>query len=345
MARNKRIIAGAGAAALLALSAACSSSSSGGNPPSDGSPSSGSGGTINLVAFSTPQKAYDELGPAFAATSAGAGSSVKGSYGPSGTQERQVEAGQSADVVEFSRSSDMDKLVAAGIVDSGWNTGQYKGIVTDSVATLIVRKGNPLHIQTWDDLVKPGVQVVTPNPLSSGSACWNLMAAYGAELKEGKSAAQALAFVKQLLQHTVSLPDSGSDATAAFVGGTGNVLIGYENEAISAQQAGDAVDYVTPKDTILIENPVAVTKDASDPTLDKAFVDYLYSDAGQKIFAAHGYRPVVTADLDNKEFPTPSGLFTIDSLGGWSKVNSEFFDATNGSITKILNDLGHGASG
>ncbi|HVT64800.1 MAG TPA: sulfate ABC transporter substrate-binding protein [Mycobacteriales bacterium] len=344
MSTNKRIIAGVGAAAVMALSAACSSSSSGGSTPSDGS-SSASGGTINLVAFSTPQKAYDKLGPAFAATPAGAGSTIKGSYGPSGTQERQVEAGQPADVVEFSRSSDMDKLVTAGLVDASWNAGEYKGIVTDSVATLIVRKGNPLGIKTWDDLIKPGVKVVTPNPLSSGSACWNLMAAYGAEVKEGKTSAQALDFVKQLLQHTVSLPDSGADATAAFVGGTGNVLIGYENEAISAKAAGDDVDYVTPDDTILIENPVAVTKDASNPTEAKAFVDFLYTDAGQKLFASQGYRPVVAADLDKKEFPTPSGLFTIDSLGGWSKVNTEFFDATNGSITKILNDLGHGASG
>jgi sulfate transport system substrate-binding protein len=340
---NKRIIAGIGAAAMLALSAACGSSSSGGSTVNNGS--SGSGGTINLVAFSTPQKAYDELGPAFAKTTAGAGVTVKGSYGPSGTQERQVEAGQPADVVEFSRSSDMDKLVTAGLVDASWNQNQYKGIVTDSVATLIVRKGNPLHITTWDDLIKPGVKVVTPNPLSSGSACWNLMAAYGAELHEGKTPAQALEFVKELLQHTAALPASGADATAAFVGGTGNVLIGYENEAISAQQAGDAVDYVTPKDTILIENPIAVTKSASNPTLDKAFVDFLYTDQGQKIFASKGYRPVVKADLDKKVFPTPSGLFTIDSLGGWSKVNSEFFDPTNGSITKILNDLGHGASG
>lgn len=344
MSRNKRIIAGVGAAALLALSAACSSSSSSGGSPASTNAAS-TGGTINLVAFSTPQKAYDKLGPAFAATSAGAGATVKGSYGPSGTQERQVEAGQPADVVEFSRGSDMAKLVAAGLVPATWNANQYKGIITDSVATLIVRKGNPLHITTWDDLVKPGVKVVTPNPLSSGSACWNLMAAYGAELKEGKTPAQALAFVKALLQHTVSLPDSGSNATAAFVGGTGDVLIGYENEAIEAQQAGDAVDYVTPKDTILIENPIAVTTHASNPTLDKAFVSFLYSDQGQRIFASEGYRPVVKADFDPKRFPAPSGLFTIDSLGGWSTVNSKFFDPSNGLITKILDSLGHGASG
>ncbi|HEX3707777.1 MAG TPA: sulfate ABC transporter substrate-binding protein [Mycobacteriales bacterium] len=340
MATKKRIIAGIGAVAVMTVSSACGSSSSGG-----GTNGSGASKTLTLVAYSTPQKAYEDLFPAFTKTVAGTAAKLAASYGPSGTQERAVENGQSADVVEFSRSSDMDKLVTAGLVDASWDANQYKGIVTDSVATLIVRKGNPLHITNWDDLIKPGVKIVTPNPLSSGSACWNLMAAYGAELKEGKTPAQALAFVRELLQHTVSLPDSGSDATAAFVGGTGNVLIGYENEAIAAQQAGDAVQYVTPPDTILIENPIAATSDAKNPTLAKAFVDYLYSDAGQKIFAAHGYRPVVTADLDAKKFPTPSGLFTIQSLGGWSAVNTKFFDPTNGLITKILNTLPQASSG
>jgi sulfate transport system substrate-binding protein len=336
---TKKLAAGALAMAVMGASAACGSSSSGGGAAGGGSK------TIKLVAFSTPQKAYDKLAPAFAATTAGAGTTVSGSYGASGTQRDKVLAGAPADVVEFSRSSDMDKLVSAGLVPSSWAANQYNGMVTDSVAVLIVRKGNPLGIHSWDDLTKPGVKVVTPNPLSSGSACWNLMAAYGAELKEGKTPAQALAFIKQLLQHTVSQPASGSDATAAFIGGTGNVLIGYENEAIEAQQAGDAVDYVTPKDTILIENPIAVTTHASNPTLANDFIQFLYSTKGQQLFASEGYRPVVKADLDKKTFPTPPGLFTIDSLGGWSEVNTKFFDPTNGSITKIENDLGHGASG
>jgi sulfate/thiosulfate-binding protein len=333
---TKRIVAGVGVLAVAALTAGCGGGSSSG--------ASGSK-TINLVAYSTPQKAYESIFPAFQKTPAGAGSTLAGSYGPSGTQEKKVAAGQNADVVEFSRSSDMEKLVSAGLVPSSWDANQYKGIVTDSVAVLVVRKGNPLGIHTWDDLIKPGVKIVTPNPLSSGSACWNLMAAYGAEIKEGKTPAQALAFIKELLQHTVSQPDSGSDATAAFVSGTGNVEISYENEAIAAQQAGDKVDYVTPPDTILIENPVAVTSKPSNPTLANAFVKYLYSDAGQKAFAAKGYRPVVKADLDASKFPTPSGLFTIASLGGWDKVNTEFFDPTSGSITKIEDSLGHGASG
>lgn len=341
MVTNKRIGAAVGLLAVVAVSAGCGGSSSGGS--SGGS--TGGSKTINLVAYSTPQKAYEALAPAFAKTPEGAGTTIAGSYGASGTQRDKVLAGQKADVVEFSRASDMEKLVSANLVPSSWDQNQYKGMVTDSVAVLVVRKGNPLGIKNWDDLIKPGVKVVTPNPLSSGSACWNLMAAYGAEVKEGKTPAEALAFVKALLQHAVAQPDSGADATAAFVGGTGNVLISYENEAIAAQQAGDDIDYVTPPDTILIENPVAVTSDASNPTLADNFVKFLYSDAGQKIFASKGYRPVVQKDLDSTKFPTPPGLFTIDSLGGWDKVNSEFFDPTNGSITKIENDLGQGASG
>jgi sulfate transport system substrate-binding protein len=337
---KKRLAAGVSVLTAVAVTAGCSSS--GGSSSSD---SSGGSKSISLVAYSTPQKAYEALFPGFTQTSAGAGAKLAGSYGPSGTQRDKVLAGQKADVVEFSRSSDMDKLVSANLVPSSWSSNQYKGMVTDSIAVLVVRKGNPLGIHTWDDLVKPGVKVVTPNPLSSGSACWNLMAAYGAQLKEGKSPTEALAFVQNLLKHTVSQPDSGSNATAAFVGGTGNVLISYENEALTAQAAGDKVDYVVPDDTILIENPVAVTSKPANPTLANAFVKYLYTDQAQKTFASQGYRPVVKADLDSSKFPTPSGLFTIQSLGGWSEVNTKFFDPTNGSITKIENSLGRGASG
>jgi sulfate/thiosulfate transport system substrate-binding protein len=326
-----QLAAGIGVVAVLAVTAGCSSSGSAKD-------------TVNLVAYSTPQKVYAKLIPAFQATTAGKGAKFNQSYDASGTQARAVVAGTPADVVEFSRSTDMESLVAAHLVAADWDATQYKGMITDSVVTFIVRKGNPLHITTWDDLIKPGVKVVTPNPLSSGSACWNLMAAYGAQLKEGKTPAQALEFVKELLQHTVAQPSSGSQATAAFVGGTGDVLIGYENEAIEAQQAGDAVDYVTPSDTILIENPIAVTTEAKDPTLATNFVKYLYTNPAQKIFAQLGYRPVVKADLDTTTFPTPSGLFTIESLGGWDAVNAKFF-GTDGSITKIEDSLGNGSSG
>ena len=330
--QSRTLRAVAALAAIGALTAACSSSSG-------GSKSSGSK-TVRLVAYSTPQKAYDALIPAFKATADGKGASFSESFGASGAQSRAVLAGQPADVVAFSLEPDISKLVKAGLVASDWNADAYKGMVTDSVVVLVVRKGNPKGIHGWADLVKPGVKIVTPNFLSSGSAKWNLMAAYGAQIKSGKTPDEALAYVKALLKNTVTQPDSGSKATAAFVGGVGDVLISYENEAIQAKKSGASIDYVTPDQTILIENPIAVTTHAANPALAKAFVAYLHTDAAQKIFADHGYRPVVKADLDPAQFPTPSQLFTIADLGGWSSVNTQFFDPTSGSITKIENSLG-----
>jgi sulfate/thiosulfate transport system substrate-binding protein len=322
---------GVAVASLAVLASACSTST---NAASD----SGGSKSLNLVAYSTPQKVYEALIPQFNATTDGKGVGFKQSYGASGSQSRAVLAGQPADVVEFSLEPDMSKLVDAGLVASDWKSGQYKGIVTDSVVVLVVRKGNPKHITGWSDLVKPGIKVVTPNVFSSGSAKWNLMAAYGAQIKQGKTPAQALDFVKQMLKNTVAQPESGSKATEAFVGGTGDVLISYENEAIKAQQAGEDIDFVTPDQTILIENPIAVTKDA--PAVAQKFVAFLYTDAAQKTFAKNGYRPVVAADLDKSQFPDPKTLFTIDDLGGWSTVNKAFFDPDNGSISKIENELG-----
>lgn len=318
--------------AVVALAAGCSAAGASGAHQ------------VHLVAYSTPQKAYDALIAAFKATPSGQAASFDESFGASGAQSRAVVAGQPADVVEFSLEPDLTKLVKAGLVASSWNANPYHGIITDSVVVLVVRKGNPKHIAGWADLVKPGVKVVTPNVASSGSAKWNLLAAYGAQIKSGKSPAEALDFVKALLKNTVAQPDSGSKATAAFVGGVGDVLISYENEAIAAKQGGASVEYVTPAQTILIENPIAVTAKASDPATANAFVQYLYTDAAQKIFADHGYRPVVTADLDTTRFPAPAQLFTIGDLGGWSAANSEFFDPDTGSITKIVNSVG-GASG
>jgi sulfate/thiosulfate transport system substrate-binding protein len=331
--RRSRLVtvAATGLAAAL-LAAGCASGASAGGQ-----------GQVNLVAYSTPQQVYQALIPEFTATPAGKGARFHESFGASGSQARAVIAGQPADVVEFSLESDMTKLVKAGLVNAGWNANAYHGMVTDSIAVLAVRKGNPKGIHGWDDLVKPGVKVVTPNPFSSGSAQWNLIAAYGAQLKEGKSPADALAFVKQMLQNTVSQPDSGSKATQAFVAGTGDVLIAYENEAIEAQQAHQPVDYVIPDQTILIENPIAATSNAADPAAANAFVQFLYTDQAQKTFADEGYRPVVAGDLDRTRFPQPPQLFTIADLGGWPKVTSQFFDPTTGSISQIENQLGvHG---
>jgi sulfate transport system substrate-binding protein len=304
-------------------------------------------GTVNLVAYSTPAAAYTAIDTAFSKLPAGQGVTVAGSFGASGTQATNVINGQAADVVNLSLEPDMQKLVTAGIVSPKWDTvGPAHGMVTDSVVVLIVRKGNPKHIKGWSDLTKPGVQVVTPNPFSSGSARWNLAAAYGAELKLGKTPAQAQAYLTQLLKNTVAQPSSASTALASFIAGTGDVLLDYEDDAIAAENKGDAIQYVVPKQDILIENPIAVTKNAQNPTAAKAFVNFLLSKKGQELWAIEGYRPVLAgaAQAVGVTFPTPPQLFNIGFLGGWTKVTSKFFDPTSGIVTQIESSLGQATS-
>jgi sulfate/thiosulfate transport system substrate-binding protein len=303
-----------------------------------------SGSTLNLVAYSTPQQVYEQsLQPAFKKTSDGKDVDFSNSFGASGDQSRAVESGQPADVVEFSLEPDMQRLVDAGIVASDWNKNQYKGMVTDSVVTLMVRPGNPKHITSFDDLAKSDIDVIDPNPATSGGARWNIMAIYGSQINEGKSPAQAQAFVKQVLANTSVQDSSARDSLNTFSSGKGDVLVGYENDAIQAQKDGIKLDYVTPDSTILIENPIAVTKDA--PSAAQKFVNFLYTDPAQQDFADAGYRPVVksVAQKNASKFPTPSGLFTIDQFGGWSKVADPFF-GDNGWVTQAEKDLGNPTS-
>jgi sulfate/thiosulfate-binding protein len=303
--------------------------------------SSSSDSEISLVAYSTPEGVYtDELIPAFQNTSQGDGTTFTTSFAGSGDQSRAVEAGQPADVVHFALDPDMQRVVDAGKVADDWNQNQYKGHVEDSVVVFVVRKGNPEGVQTWDDIIDKDLDVVTPNPFQSGGAKWNLMAAYGAQINEGKSPQEAQDFLQQLLSQTPVQDASARDALNTFVNGKGDVLLSYENEALVAQQAGEDVDYVIPDDTILIETAIAATTDASTEAQD--FVDYLYTPDAQQIWADAGYRPVVKSVFDqNKDkFPTPPGLFTIDDLGGWSKVDDELFDVDKGAIAKIEEDAG-----
>ena len=300
----------------------------------------GSGGSVALVAYSTPKPAFAKLISAFAATAAGSGTTFSQSYGPSGTQATAVTQGLPADVVNFSLSPDMQKLVKAGIVSSKWDAGPTKGFVTNSIVSFVVRPGNPKHITSWTDLVKSGVQVITPNPFSSGSAKWNLMAAYGAQLALGKSKAQATAYLSALLKNTVAQPSSASNALQTFLSGQGDVLLDYEDDALYAKSKGEPVTVVTPPQTILIQNPIAVTSNASNPKAAKAFVTFLLSPAGQKIWGQQGYRPVLPKVAAQFKFPTPKKLFTIDSLGGWTKVNTVFFTPGTGVVAKIEQGLG-----
>jgi len=332
MTKNTLVVLLSLCAATLGLSACGSSSSSSGG-------SGGSGGSLTLVAYSTPQAAFEKLIPAFTATPEGKGVSFKQSYGPSGEQSRSVANGLHADVVDFSLEPDVERLVKAGLVSSSWNQNATHGFVTNSVAVIIVRKGNPKNIKDWSDLVKPGVQVVTPNPFTSGSARWNIMAAYGAQIKEGKTPAQAQEYLKALFHNVVSQDSSARNALQTFVSGRGDALIDYENEGITDKKKGEPIEYVIPKDTILIQNPIAVVGKGSSAATAQKFVDYVVSPAGQAIWAAQGYRPVITG-VAGANFPTPAGQFTIDSLGGWKKVTKEFFEPETGIVTKIEQSLG-----
>jgi sulfate transport system substrate-binding protein len=303
--------------------------------------SSGDSKQITLVAYSTPQKAYTSLIGAFQATAEGTGASFSQSYGPSGDQSRSVAAGLKADVVNFSLEPDVTRLVKAGLVSPDWNKNATHGFVTNSVAVIVVRKGNPKHIAGWSDLIKPGVGVVTPNPFTSGSARWNIMAAYGAQIKEGKTPAQAQEYLQQLFKNVVSQDSSARNALQTFLAGRGDALIDYEDEAIADQKKGSSIEYVIPKATILIQNPIAVVSNGNTATAQK-FVGYLLSPAGQKIWAENGYRPVIEGVASPGQFPTPPDLFTIESLGGWKKVGKDFFETEGspGIVTKIEQGLG-----
>ena len=300
-----------GAGAILAvvialLAAACGGTSNAANEDSGG-------GKLTLVAYSTPQEAYEAIIPAFQKTAEGKG-------------------------VEFALDSDITRLVDAGLVDSDWSQNEYKGILTDSVVSFVVRKGNPDDIQTWDDLLKPGVEVVTPNPFTSGGARWNVMAGYGAQLEQGKTPEQARDYLKALFANVAVQDKSARESLTTFASGKGDVLLGYENEAIFAQRQGQPLEYVVPEQTILIENPVAITEDANGAA--KGFLNFLTTDEAQQVFGDEGYRPVVKSVLDTFDFPTPPGLFTIADVGGWNTVQKEFFDREDGFMADVQRELG-----
>ena len=336
--------------ALLATAAVVVAGCGGASDETGGEASASSGdgskGSLSLVAYSTPQVVYDEIIPDFNKTPEGEGIAFKTSFGASGDQSRAVEAGQPADVVTFSTEPDMTRLVDAGLVEPTWKDNETDGLVTTSVVSFVVRKGNPKNIRTWDDLLKPGVEVLTPNPFSSGAAKWNLLAGYGWASKGGQDPEAGLDYLRKLLTEHVKVQDkSGREALQNFLGGNGDVLLSYEYEAITANRQGEDLDYVIPDDTIKIDIDIATTKDA--PPEAKTFLDYVLSKPAQERFASWGYRPVHEEVLaaSKDKFPEPPGLFTIDDLGGWEKVNEEMFDIEGGSVAKIEEDAGVSTAG
>lgn len=321
--------------------------------PSNSAASDEESVALDLVAFAVPKSANDAVQAAWARTDEGAGVTFNTSYGASGDQSRAVESGKSADYVHFSLEHDVTRLVKAGLVAEDWNSGPHEGIVSDSVVVLVVRKGNPKNIRGWDDIVRPGVGIVTPNPGSSGSARWNILAAWAHATADGDEG-KGEEFLRKFFANAVTLSGSGREATTAFQGGAGDVLVSYENEAIFARQQGEDFEYVVPDTTLLIENPAAVLRDAAPEA--RQFLDFVLSDRGQRIFAAKGFRPVVDIEVGRVEgandpanpYPPPGGrLVMIADLGGWDAVNQRFFatkdkDGVDGLITTIQNESGKG---
>jgi sulfate/thiosulfate transport system substrate-binding protein len=308
--------------------------------------------TVAVVGYSIVANAYTALESAFQKTKAGKNVKFTNSFGASTTQADAVVSGQPADVVNFSTESDMQLLVDQGIVSSNWSTsGAGKaegGYVSNSVVVLVVRKGNPLGIAGWGDLTKPGVQIVTPDPISSGSARWNLLEAYESQITQKRTAAVAKSFTNKVVGNVVAEPTSGSKALSTFLAGTGNVLLAYEADAANALALGDAIQIVYPKQNILIQTPAALTDNAKEGVHNSgavAFFSFLFSSLGQHIWAANHFRPTLASVVKStaKEFPhtySAANLTTIAELKGWPAVIQKFFSQPNGIITKI--EAAHG---
>src|SRR5438034_8774395 len=290
---------------------------------------------LALVVYSTPREAYGQLIPAFQKTVAGKDVSFSQSYGASGEQSRAVASGLDADVVALSLAPDITSLVQKHLVAQSWSKDKWHGIVTRSVVVFVVRDGNPKKLRTWSDLLKPGVQIVTPNPFTSGGARWNVMAAYGGALRAGKTPKNAQAYLAQMWKHVVAQPASAREGLQTFLAGRGDVFLAYENEALFAQQHGQPVQFVIPKATILIENPIAVTTTSKHKPQAQAFLRFLRTKPAQRIFAQDGYRPVIKRVTQGLNFPVRPQLFTIEYVGGWAQVEKTVFDPRTGVMAKV----------
>jgi sulfate transport system substrate-binding protein len=255
--------------------------------------------------------------------------------------------GFDADVAALSLEADIDRIVKASLITHDWKAKNNNGMVSTSVVSFAVRKGNPKGIKDWADLAKPGVEVLTPNPKTSGGAQWNIMALYGAAFR-GKVAGVAAndeqaarEFMKAVLKN-VSVMDKGArESITNFEKGVGDVAITYENEVLVAQQAGQEMDLVIPQSTILIENPIALVDSYVDKHGNRkaveAFIDFLFTPEAQKIFAEQGLRSVdaTVAKETASRYPAIPDLFTIADFGGWKDVTPNFFGDTGIYTTAI----------
>ncbi|HEY8644541.1 MAG TPA: sulfate ABC transporter substrate-binding protein [Gaiellaceae bacterium] len=307
------------------------------------------GTNISLVGYSTPKAVMGKIIQAWQQTPDGKDASFSQSFGASTDQARAVANGLKADIVFLSTGDDVNLLVDAGLVDSKWNHQAYNGIGADTVVVFAVRNGNPKHIKGWNDLIRPGIQVLTPNPFSSGSAKWNILAAYGAQRRLGKTDKQATAYVQELFKHVISQDTSGRNATNTFLGGKGDVLITYESEALNARLNGQDIQYVIPRQSMLIELPIAVLKNSSNKDLANAFIQFVKQPTAQDLFAQYGFRPVnpTVAKKYTAKFPARPGIFKVDDkiIGGWRHADDVWFDPNKGRMVAIERAIGGPTTG
>ena len=279
---------------LVVLSAGCG----GGEDTAGGASDDG----LDLVTYSALESVYAEaLELEFFETFPDEDLVFRNSFGDSGDQSLAVAEGKPASIVHFEQTGEIELLVEEGRIDPSWDQQPYKGIAYNSVVVLIVRKGNPEEIHSFDDILAKDVDVVTPNPFSADAGRWNVMAVYGTLRKAGKSEAEALAGVKVLLEKTVAQPSSAADAFAAFLQGQGDVLLAYESDAIGAVEEAKGVHFVVPPQTILVETPIAVSEEAPKPAAEE-FLEFLWSETGQLIWAENGYRPVNSRLVNQERF-------------------------------------------
>ncbi len=322
-----------GASLSVAIAACTSSNSSGGS----GSAANQGDVRLTLVSFAVTKAAHDQIIPKFVEQwkkEHNQNVTFEQSYGGSGSQTRAVIDGLEADVVHLALALDVKKIEKAGLIQPGWEKdASNDGIVSKSVAAIVTREGNPKGIKTWADLSKPGVGVITANPKTSGGARWNFLALWGSVVETGGNQNKALDFTTKVIKNAPVLPRDAREATDAFFKqGQGDALINYENEMILAKQQGENLPYVVPDVNISIDNPVAVV----DKNVDKhgtrevaeAFVKFLYTPEAQREFAKAGFRPVdaTVAKEVESQFPKIKTLFTVKDLGGWDKIQQDFFE-------------------
>lgn len=320
-------------------------------PSSNSSSSNEQALKLNLVSFSVTQAAHEKIIPLFVKKwkqEHNQTITFETSYGGSGAQTRAIlEGGQEADIVHLSIVPDIQKLEQAGLVQPGWEQEfPNDSIVSRSVLAIVTREGNPKKIQTWADLTRENVSVITPNPKNSGGARWNFLALWNAALKAGNNEAQALDYVTKVYKNAPVLPDTAREATDTFfVNKQGDVLLTYENEVILKAINGEKLPYFTPDVNFSIDNPIAIVDRNVDKhgtrAIAEAFINCLYSPEAQQELAKIGYRPIDPNNLQDKaaldQYPAIKTLATAKDYGGWTNIQKKFF-ADRAIFDKVLSD-------